>query len=807
LLSYASGILNEPAQLASLTAAAVQRPLFLIIDDLHCCDASLFDYLAELARIAPKTLILAAYDNSEVNALFPERVAIKQRPSYNELMQNAIDLEPIESAKMVRLLVKSEFLTPELAERIARRASGNIYYALSCVEQLRQDLRLVQTQDGSFELPYNDDAPTPIPDAISRYFHTRFECIGRHLGLHFVLYKEVLLRLAVLGARINMHELELFWKHEKDAALADCWIEAVAAWCDYGILRFEEIEGSRLVVFYEPWLPRTIETLAPKAKVRELHRYAALAFEADYQEPNCDQLVRLARHWKVAGDEMAFAKTALRAATANRAAGNLAATQELYRTLTKIWQRHHKTASSPVLNGLSWMQIFYDYEKNSLELGNEIAALDALTALTILAETSEEKLTLVKVCNAAYKCVCGNLDEACNIIRPIFDRSYFLTRDALCEARLAQGRCDLALGNYKDAAVALEEVCREYGVTGRIEKSAHTYAYLSHALWCLGNAKRAHDLQRRACDALTHCGEVRALTELNAIRAREACLETPSPETLAQLNDIADCFMAYGDVLHEIELFNARCIMAVLYKDDIRAKALLERTRQLKLDHTWMAFPPTKAWAHLLDAIAFLADDLTFEARHAFDDALSLFTAADCKIGIAIVYFVRAFYALDAGDESQAAVLIEKAGSSMPQSVWGETLCALMRSIQFGLQEDFNHAEDCIALVHQNAARLGSDALESAASLVELDLCINNFNMNKAKEILKSFKKYEFPPLVAPFFEHILERIQKHADLISASFSACIQTAMAHDISETDVASVEVDLAPQRFMPSIDFKL
>ncbi len=802
----ASNALNDPLMLASIAASALRRPLFLIIDDLQCCSAIVYDFLAELARIAPNTFVLAAYETSDVNALFPDRIEITQRESFKALMQNAMDLEAVEPAKMVRLLVKSEFLTPSLAERITRRASGNVYYALSCVEQLRQDLRLVQTQEGRFDLPYNDDEPTPIPNAISHYFRTRFDCIGRRLGLRFVLYKEVLLRLAVLGARINMAELEQFWKHESDKALAMCWQEAVEAWCDYGILRIEDNHGTQTVVFYEPWIPRTIETFAPIAKVKELHRLTASALESDYQYPTCDQLAELARHWKVADEEMAFAKTALRAAAANCSEGNLAAAQDLYRTLTKIWQHNHN-ANNNSQNGLSWILVFCDYVKNSLALGNEIAVRDALAALTQLAGSNEEKRTFVRIAEASYRFVCGKCDEAYKMIHPIFDKSYFLTRDALCEARLAQGRCSLALGNYKDAAKDLEDVCREYGVTGRIERSAHTYVFLSHALWCLGNAKRAHDLQRRAGDALKNFNQVRALAELEAVRACETCCENPSPESFALLNTMADRFTNYGDVLFETALFNVRLIMAILYKDEVQANALIERTRQLSLDHPWMAFPSIKAWTRILDAIAFLSEDLSFEARHAFDDALSLFTTAEDRVGISIVYFVRAFYALDTGDESQAAVLIEKAAFAMPKTLWCETLYSLMRAVQFGMQADYAHAQEAIDTVLQNANRLGAKVFESAAHLVEIDLCVNNYKIDQAKSVLKIYKKYEFPPLIAPFFEHILERVQKHGDLISTSFSMCLQTAMAADTDESDSDSVEVNLEPQRFMPSVEFKL
>ena len=69
----------------------------------------------------------------------------------------------------------------------------------------------------------NDNGNLPLSKDIHEYFKRRFDAIGREMGLHFALYREVLLRIAVLGDRVDMAEMETVWTHENDVALMDCW--------------------------------------------------------------------------------------------------------------------------------------------------------------------------------------------------------------------------------------------------------------------------------------------------------------------------------------------------------------------------------------------------------------------------------------------------------------------------------------------------------------------------------------------------------------------------------------------------------
>ena len=806
-------VVKQPELVAAFVAHTISRPLFILIDDLQRCDRHVFEFLEVFRRSFDQmsALIVATYEATDVNALYPERVKLAQTPFCKELLADALTLQAVAESDISLAMKTTHNLTPELADRIAALSSGNLYYAMSCVEQLRVGMCLVKNEAGEFEFSSNDGDALPIPDSVCRYFNRRLDHIGRRLGLRYALYWEVLLRIAILGVSVNLDEVEVLFNHSTDRALKNCWMEAVAAWCEYGILR-KEGEDGKTIRFYEAWLPMTIESFAPPGKTRELHRRVAHILQSSYPAPSPELLAKLANHWKDARDDIAFARAAERAARENRRCGNLVEAQNLYRALFNAWYRKKNALTDEKFaNAIHWFSAFQDYGLNSLALCDERAIEEARAALFELAKQSEEKLAVAKLFEASIHLVRGKLDDALHEVNALTARAYFLTRDVNCDVRFMQARLFVAQGRNKDAVEMLENVCSEYSVTGKLDQAADAYALLSHALWRLGFVSRAHALQKQTYEALEKRGDLRRLKEIEAILARETCLEKPSPKIAHALEDTAQYFVNKGDVLQELTLFRARFLLAVSCDDLGLANKLLGRLRKLKRDYPQLELPSIQAWNRFNEAVAFMNDDLSFDAQHALDDAKSLFVSSSEKDSAGLIYILRAFVFLDSGDEDQAGMLMDKARELCGTSPWLDFTWELMNASRFVLQKSYDLAVEKARSALERALGLCAPVFISASQLVGIEAAVMANDQTALEQFVTNYKPFAFPPKLASPFTRILERLHRKVRTLPQPLQTQLAFVFADEAPHEDESprppSFEIDLEPQRFMPSIDFNL
>ena len=106
---------------------------------------------------------------------------------------------------------------------------------------------------------------------------------------------------------MNMSELEMFWHQETDIALMDCWREAIATWCDHGILTMiKHPQSDTIIQFTEPWHVEIIQSMINPARLKALYLQAALALIDCYENPTMYQAWHIAELMEKANETSAF---------------------------------------------------------------------------------------------------------------------------------------------------------------------------------------------------------------------------------------------------------------------------------------------------------------------------------------------------------------------------------------------------------------------------------------------------------------------------------------------------------------------
>ena len=123
-------VMQNVERLVQIVIGSLQKPLFILIDDIQRCSEALFDFLLQMKRriALEKILIVVSYDPTEVHALFPGRLKIAQNVKYQALLNDGETLEALKQPEMVRVLMSGCGVSQTLATHLAKHAWGNLYY-------------------------------------------------------------------------------------------------------------------------------------------------------------------------------------------------------------------------------------------------------------------------------------------------------------------------------------------------------------------------------------------------------------------------------------------------------------------------------------------------------------------------------------------------------------------------------------------------------------------------------------------------------------------------------------------------------
>ncbi|MDQ2997526.1 MAG: tetratricopeptide repeat protein, partial [Chloroflexota bacterium] len=270
---------------ALLVADASERPLMLIIDDLHWADASSLDLLARLLRRATQVPLLL---------LLGYRMEPPIAEPWRELEYCARievrELSPESSIDLMRALLRGE--PPAELTTLIERTQGNPFFVEEVVRGLVESGTLARDSSGWRLTRALDESA--VPDSIEGVITARLDRLEDRS-------REVLQVAAVVGRRFPYPVLSGV------VARRDGLLDQLQQLSEAELILPEEIERDLAYLFRHALTRDVAYEAILYARRRELHRRVARRIEELNPERLDEQLALLARHYLLAEEwEPAF---------------------------------------------------------------------------------------------------------------------------------------------------------------------------------------------------------------------------------------------------------------------------------------------------------------------------------------------------------------------------------------------------------------------------------------------------------------------------------------------------------------------
>jgi DNA-binding SARP family transcriptional activator len=294
-----------------LHAAASDRPLLLVLDDLHAADEASLLLLEFIARSIgdARMLVVGAYrdiDPAPRDALASAVAQILREP--RTALITLAGLSPREIGAYVALAAAVE-PAPRLADRIHERTEGNALFVVEAVRLLAADGRIA------------DAAELRIPPALRAV-------IGQRVARLSERCRKLLDLASVIGREFGLDALRRLGDLPGDALL-DVLDEAMAE----RVIEVAPGSPGRLRFGHELIRDAIYDDLTPARRL-QLHRRAGEALEEVYAADPEAHMAELARHFLAA----APAGDAGKAIAYARRAGDRAASQLAYEEAARLYE-------------------------------------------------------------------------------------------------------------------------------------------------------------------------------------------------------------------------------------------------------------------------------------------------------------------------------------------------------------------------------------------------------------------------------------------------------------------------------------
>ena len=275
-----------------LTEIASDRPLAILIDDLHWADAATLDALGFLAELLPRVpaIVIATYRTEGVPRAHPVRELRARLKRSGELFE--LTLEPLDGEATRDLLEMrlAGSVSPLLAAAVHERTEGLPFYVEELAASLVEGGSLRQG-DAGYEL--DREASMPVPEAVREVILQRVDRLAR-------------------GDRDGLAVAAVAAGAATDAVLASFGVEDLSRLTATGLL----VElGDGGLAFSHSLVRDAVYEAIPWRRRRQLH--AELAARLAGSAPP----LTLATHCLAAGDETAACSWLVLAARASQQAG------------------------------------------------------------------------------------------------------------------------------------------------------------------------------------------------------------------------------------------------------------------------------------------------------------------------------------------------------------------------------------------------------------------------------------------------------------------------------------------------------
>jgi serine/threonine protein kinase/tetratricopeptide (TPR) repeat protein len=317
-----------------LRRAAAERPLLIILEDLHHAGeptAAFLEHLAVGLQFNPAPLVVVGSVRSGelrgARAVFDVLERLGKVGAEDVLR---VELDRLGNQDIVALIENLAPVEATVATEIARRVSGNPLHATELLRYLKESGKLWY-DSGSWVLADGIDIDDEIPNEIADMMRYRARQVWEDAD-DTASMKSILERAATLGLRFDYRLFRSMLAREQNHPFVEMLDQALEVLVHEGILREVGHSGEDILEFDHVLMREVLlHDLEGRRSVRRLHKLAAEAkieFYADRIDAHAEEI---ADHYRRARQPQGVYIYTLKAARAAANASDLNLAMQLYR--------------------------------------------------------------------------------------------------------------------------------------------------------------------------------------------------------------------------------------------------------------------------------------------------------------------------------------------------------------------------------------------------------------------------------------------------------------------------------------------
>jgi class 3 adenylate cyclase len=273
-----------------LQALAVERPLALVLDDLHWADGASLALLQHLARHtrAHRVFLLGTYRDVEVNRRHPLEGALRDLVREQLLERLAVRRLTAEgTAALIRATLDTETVSPELTQLLYQRAEGNPFFTRELLRALLD--QGVISPDGAGAPGKGDADELTVPESVR-------SVIGQRLARLAEETQAQLLEASVLGQTFAFTDLCAMSRRD-EPEVERALDEAVAAGMIWEVKAESSAARQADYSFSHALLQQAVAAELSARHRRRLHQAAGEALERQPEQERTRRCAELAWHF------------------------------------------------------------------------------------------------------------------------------------------------------------------------------------------------------------------------------------------------------------------------------------------------------------------------------------------------------------------------------------------------------------------------------------------------------------------------------------------------------------------------------
>lgn len=522
-----------------LRRAAAERPLLILLEDLHHAGQATLGFLEHVAvglHLTPAPIVLlGAIRTEEIDQSPRLRQTLDRLSRFGSEDIVRLSLKRLMQDEAVDLIHKHLPLDEVLAQRLAQRAEGNPLYITQMLRFLQDSGKLVY-DSGRWALQEGVQLTREIPDALAEMLRFRATEVCRRWADPEAM-RAVLSRCAVLGWRVEYRLLRGLVQSEPNQPFASALDAALEALVRSGLLREAGSSGDDVLEFDHRLMRDVLlQDLEERRMERALHAQAAEIKIAMWKDRIGDRALEIAEHYRHARNPQGVyiytlkaARQALTACDLRLAMTLFKQAEELSGTLDEASQPLQDPAGGPPLAG---PQVALEVAHLERRLGEYDAARQDYRKL--LASTSPEVALWARWGLGELSQRQGDYDEAVGWFEAARREAVRAMQFPQPGHELLAGSIDAhclfglgcvaaARGELSAAALTLGEALEKSQKVQDRLLEADALRITSDVCWSMGEVDRAEVYRRRAALLAESFGDREAQAQAMFHAAKHLC--------------------------------------------------------------------------------------------------------------------------------------------------------------------------------------------------------------------------------------------------------------------------------------------